>query len=76
MSSGIFRCWETPGARLPCIGRYCGVAMLWHGPTKVGNYNEGIRIPEPVYQRLDARRTKTLQLFEKPASIPVRSSAT
>nr|WP_198427284.1 hypothetical protein [Streptomyces antimycoticus] len=50
--------------------------MLWHDQTKVGNYNEGIRIPEPVYQRLDARRSKTLQLFEKPASIPMRSSAT
>ncbi|CAM5331667.1 hypothetical protein ABZ797_16410 [Streptomyces antimycoticus] len=50
--------------------------MLWHDPTKVGNYDEGIRIPEPVYQRLDARRTKTLQLFEKLALIPMRSSAT
>lgn len=39
--------------------------MLWHDQTKVGNYNEGIRIPEPIYHRLDARRTKTLQLFEK-----------
>lgn len=50
--------------------------MLWHGPTRIGNYNGGIRIPGPVYQRLDARRTKTLQPFEKPASIPMRSSAT
>ncbi|MFI2214809.1 tyrosine-type recombinase/integrase [Streptomyces sp. NPDC020141] len=59
------RCSEVVGLRLDCIGRYRGLAMLWHDQTKVGNYNEGIRIPEPIYQRLDARRTKTLQLFEK-----------
>ncbi|MFF4756919.1 tyrosine-type recombinase/integrase [Streptomyces sp. NPDC002514] len=59
------RCSEVVGLRLDCIGRYRGLAMLWHDQTKVGNYNEGIRIPEPVYHRLDARRTKTLQLFEK-----------
>ncbi|MFD2692024.1 DUF6262 family protein [Streptomyces phyllanthi] len=59
------RCSEVVQLRLDCIGRYRGLAMLWHDQTKVGNYNEGIRIPEPVYQRLDARRTKTLQLFEK-----------
>ncbi len=39
--------------------------MLWHDQTKVGNCNEGIRIPEPVYQCLDARRTKRLHRFEK-----------
>ncbi|WP_371098887.1 tyrosine-type recombinase/integrase [Streptomyces sanglieri] len=59
------RCSEVVGLRLDCIGRYRGLAMLWHDQTKVGNYNEGIRIPEPIYQRLDARHTKTLQLFEK-----------
>ncbi|MFJ5064656.1 hypothetical protein ACIP96_35235 [Streptomyces nigra] len=59
------RCSEVVGLRLDCIGRYRSLAMLWHDQTKVGNYNEGIRIPEPIYQRLDTRRTKTLQLFEK-----------
>ncbi|MFK4804083.1 tyrosine-type recombinase/integrase [Streptomyces sp. MPA0124] len=59
------RCSEVVGLRLDSIGRYRGLAMLWHDQTKVGNYNEGIRIPEPIYQRLDTRRTKTLQLFEK-----------
>ncbi|MEV7739118.1 tyrosine-type recombinase/integrase [Streptomyces sp. NPDC088921] len=59
------RCSEVVGLRLDCLGRYRGLAMLWHDQTKVGNYNEGIRIPEPVYQCLDARRAKTLQLFEK-----------
>ncbi|MEU9095987.1 hypothetical protein [Streptomyces sp. NPDC048428] len=33
--------------------------MLWNGPTRIGNYNEGIRIPEPVHQRLDARRSRS-----------------
>ncbi|MGD3112492.1 tyrosine-type recombinase/integrase [Streptomyces sp. YGL11-2] len=59
------RCSEVVGLRLDCIGRYRGLAMLWHDQTKVGNYNEGIRVPEPIYHRLDARRTKTLQLFEQ-----------
>ena len=59
------RCGEVVELRLDCIGRYQGLAMLWHDQTKVGNYNEGIRIPEPVYQRLDARRTKTVALFER-----------
>ncbi|MFF2570941.1 tyrosine-type recombinase/integrase [Streptomyces sp. NPDC058084] len=59
------RCSEVVGLRLDCIGRYRGLAMLWHDQTKVGNYNEGIRIPEPIYQRLDNRRTKTLHRFEK-----------
>ncbi|WOX26370.1 hypothetical protein [Streptomyces solicathayae] len=39
------RCSEVVGLRLDCIGRYRGLAMLWHDQTKVGNYNEGIRIP-------------------------------
>ncbi|MEV1170931.1 site-specific integrase, partial [Nonomuraea sp. NPDC049784] len=38
--------------------------MLWHDQTKVGNYNEGIRIPEALYDRLDQRRRKTLTRFE------------
>ncbi|WP_433479223.1 hypothetical protein ACQPZP_20635 [Spirillospora sp. CA-142024] len=32
--------------------------------TKVGNYNAGVRIPEPLYDRIDARRQKTLTRFE------------
>ncbi|MFD9590138.1 tyrosine-type recombinase/integrase [Streptomyces sp. NPDC059980] len=59
------RCSEVVELRLDCIGRYRGLPMLWHDQTKVGNYNEGIRIPEPIHHRLDARRTTTLHLFEK-----------
>jgi integrase len=39
--------------------------MLWHDQTKVGNYNEGIRIPEYLYERLETRRHKTLARFER-----------
>jgi integrase len=58
------RCNEVVQLRLDCIGCYQGLPMLWHDQTKVGNYNEGIRIPETLYQRLDNRRRKTLTRFE------------
>ena len=38
--------------RLDCTGRYDGLPLLWHDQTKVGNYDEAIRIPESIYQRL------------------------
>ena len=58
------RCQEIIGLRLDCLGRYGGLPMLWHDQTKVGNYNESIRIPEALYLRLDQRRAKTLQRFQ------------
>jgi integrase len=58
------RCSEVLGLRLDCIGRYRGLPMLWHDQTKVGNYNDAIRIPETLYQRLDARRATTIARFE------------
>jgi integrase len=58
------RCGEIIELKLDCIGRYRGLPMLWHDQTKVGNYNEGIRIPEYLYARIDARREKTLTRFE------------
>ena len=58
------RCSEVLKLRLDCIGHYRGLPVLWHDQTKVGNYNAGIRIPEPLYNRLDARRQKTLTRFE------------
>ena len=58
------RCSEVLTLRLDCIGRYRGLPMLWHDQTKVGNYNEAIRIPEVLYRRLDARRSITLARFE------------
>ena len=58
------RCREITELRLDCVGRYGGLPLLWHDQTKVGNLNEGVRIPEPLYQRIDARRAKTLVRFE------------
>jgi site-specific recombinase XerD len=58
------RCSEILGLRLDCTGRYRGLAMLWHDQTKVGNYNEAIRIPEILFARLGARQAKTLARFE------------
>jgi integrase len=58
------RCSEVLQLRLDCIGRYGGLAMLWHDQTKVDNYDEAIRIPEVLYQRLDERRATTLARFE------------
>jgi len=37
--------------------------MLWHDQTKVGNYDQALRIPERVHQLLEARQRKTLALF-------------
>jgi integrase len=58
------RCNEILTLKVDCIGRYRGLPMLWHDQTKVGNCNEGIRIPEYLYARIDVRRRKTLTRFE------------
>ena len=58
------RCSEVLKLKVDCIGRYRGLPMLWHDQTKVGNYDEGIRIPEYLYARIDVRRHKTLTRFE------------
>ena len=47
------RCGEVLKLRLDCIGRYGQLPMLWHDQTKVGNYNESIRIPEPLFARIE-----------------------
>jgi len=58
------RCSEILKLRLDCTGRYHGLPILWHDQTKVGNYDEAIRIPEAHYSRLGERRAKTLARFE------------
>ena len=58
------RCGEVLQLRLECLGRYGGLPMLWHDQTKVGNYDQALRIPERVYQLLEGRQRKTLTLFE------------
>jgi hypothetical protein len=58
------RASEVLELRLDCIGRFHSLPMLWHDQTKVGNYNDAVRIPESLYQRLEARRATTLARFE------------
>ncbi|MFD5081707.1 tyrosine-type recombinase/integrase [Kitasatospora sp. NPDC058406] len=57
------RCREVLEVRLECIGRHGDLPMFWHDQTKVGNLDEGIRIPERLYQRLEHRQAKTIALF-------------
>src|SRR5206468_2348408 len=54
---------EVLGLRLDCTGRYGGLAMLWHDQTKVGRYDQAIRIPESLSGRLAARRETTVSRF-------------
>ena len=57
------RCSEVLNLRLDCLGRYGGLPMLWHDQTKVGNYDQALRIPERLHQLLEARQGKTMALF-------------
>ena len=57
------RVGEVLGLRLDCTGRYGGLAMLWHDQTKVGRYDQAIRIPDPLFERLAQRRETTLSRF-------------
>lgn len=59
------RCSEVIQLRLDCIERFDGVPILWHDQTKVGNFDAAIRIPERLYELLDARRGKTLRQFRQ-----------
>ena len=54
---------EVLQLRLDCTGRYGGLAMLWHDQTKVGSYDQAIRIPEWLSERLAARRETTVARF-------------
>jgi integrase len=57
------RLGEVTSLRLDCTGRYNGLPLLWHDQTKVGNYDEAIRIPETICQLLAERRRKTVERF-------------
>ena len=59
------RCGEVLSLRLDCLGRYGGLPVLWHDQTKVGSYDQALRIPERTYQMLQARQRKTLALFQE-----------
>ncbi|MGW3974188.1 tyrosine-type recombinase/integrase [Streptomyces ardesiacus] len=57
------RCSEVLKLRLDCISRLNKVPMFWHDQTKVGNFDAAIRIPERLYQRIEARQAKTIDRF-------------
>nr|WP_243876102.1 site-specific integrase [Streptomyces sp. 846.5] len=57
------RCGEVLEARLECIGRFKGLPMFWHDQTKVGNLDEGIRIPERLFHAIEQRQAKTVARF-------------
>src|SRR5712691_5968775 len=61
---------EIRNLRLDCPGRYHGLAMLWHDQAKVGRYDQAIRIPEPLYERLARRQAATCEKFERHAGRP------
>jgi hypothetical protein len=46
--------------RLNRVGVHNGAPLLWHDQTKVGNYNETIRIPDCTFQRLQDRQRTTI----------------
>lgn len=58
------RAGEVLKLRLDCVGRYNKLPLLWHDQTKVGNYDQAIRIPEHTYQRIRERQSQTLARFE------------
>ncbi|WP_055631776.1 tyrosine-type recombinase/integrase [Streptomyces griseoruber] len=71
------RASEVIKLRLDCTGRYNKLPMLWHDQTKVGNYDQAIRIPEYTFQRIKERQRTTLARFEgrfgRPATAPERA---
>ncbi|MEU0578107.1 tyrosine-type recombinase/integrase [Streptomyces griseoincarnatus] len=54
---------EVIKLRLECVGRINDLPVLWHDQTKVGNLDEGIRIPERLVDRLKVRQDKTVDRF-------------
>ncbi|WP_329314644.1 site-specific integrase [Streptomyces sp. NBC_01278] len=57
------RCGEVLGARLDCISRINKIPFFWHDQTKVGNLDEGIRIPERLFQVIERRQVATIARF-------------
>ncbi|QFZ24508.1 site-specific integrase [Saccharothrix syringae] len=57
------RCGEVIGLKLECVEVHHGLPLLWHDQTKIGHYDEAIRIPQSVHARLEERRRKTLAAF-------------
>ena len=64
------RCGEVLRLRLDRPGRDRGLPTPRHDQTKVGNYDEAIRIPERVDETREARQRKTLAVFQERNSRP------
>ncbi|TGB13788.1 site-specific integrase [Streptomyces sp. MZ04] len=54
---------EVLQVRYACIARLGGLPLFWHDQTKVGNYDQAIRIPERLFTRIEQRQAKTRALF-------------
>ncbi|MGW0933287.1 tyrosine-type recombinase/integrase [Streptomyces sp. NPDC002644] len=54
---------EVSSVRLECISRLNGIALFWHDQTKVGNYDQAIRVPERLYGRIEQRQATTIARF-------------
>ncbi|MGW1365136.1 site-specific integrase [Streptomyces chartreusis] len=54
---------EVLQVRYACITRLAGLPLFWHDQTKVGNYDQAIRIPERLFARIEQRQAKTRALF-------------
>jgi integrase len=68
------RAGEVLNLRLECIGRYGTLPMFWHDQTKVGNYDQAIRIPERLYLRIEQRQATTVARFvQRNGRAPSRS---
>jgi integrase len=65
------RASEVLELRLECISRLGGLPMFWHDQTKVGNYDQAIRISERLYERIERRQAKTIERFlEREGRVP------
>lgn len=57
------RCNEVLKVHLDCVTRLNDIPMFWHDQTKVGNFDEGIRISERLYVIILKRQAKTINRF-------------
>ncbi|MFA3843623.1 tyrosine-type recombinase/integrase [Streptomyces aureus] len=65
---------EVVQVRYDCIARLGGLPLFWHDQTKVGNFDQAIRIPERLYERIERRQATTrarfIQRYGRPPTAP------
>ncbi|MFE2075704.1 tyrosine-type recombinase/integrase [Streptomyces misionensis] len=54
---------EVSSVRLECVSKLNSIPLFWHDQTKVGNFDQAIRIPERLYERIQRRQAKTVARF-------------